>query len=136
MQFETELEACLKDLPGCVGAGYVDLESGFMLAMRSQDPMPEDQAEVLAVAAVQALNSATVAEMCSAFGGCDANDTEGPPPFRETVILSETAIHVFQRVENYPDEAVCLIFDADCSAKDVLAGARERLKQFSETGLH
>jgi hypothetical protein len=125
---ETELEACLSRNADCIGAGYVDLASGFMLALSSDPPMHEEARELLAVAAVQAMGSTTATEVGQAVG----NGSDARPVFREAVIMSPEAIYVFQRLENAVTEALCLIFRPEAVPTEVLDMARTSLARIAK----
>jgi hypothetical protein len=121
----------VKEIPGCIGAGYIDLESGLPLAVVSDPPMDEAAQNLLAVGAVQAMSSSTASEL----GGALVPGAGDEPAFRETVILSEHSIHVFERMTNYPNEAVCLIFRADADPEMVLRAARGSLSKLIVAGI-
>ncbi len=131
MPLRPQLEACVRNVPGCIGASYIDLESGFTLDVVSDPPMDEEARNLLAVAAVQALGSASVREL----GNVLAPGPEEIPAFRETIVMSETAIHVFERMENYPNEAICLILRPDADPREFLPRARGCLATLSLAGI-
>lgn len=129
---EMELDTCLARFEGCQAAGYIDLDSGFMLAIKSAQPMNEEQRELLAVAAYQVMNSATTRELGEIYAGPDA--AEGSPAFAETVVMSSEAIHIFARMKSFPDEAVCLVFRPDANPDDVLDAARFSVERLANAG--
>lgn len=137
MTLDTELETCMAKLPGCVRAGYVDLESGFMLGVKSETQISEDDRQLLAVAAVQALASPAAIEMGEALGrAAGGESTDTASLFGEVVVMGKETLHVLQRIETYPEHALCLVFRSDIPTDEALSAARGCLKRFSDIGLH
>lgn len=132
MSLDVQLKARMESIPGCIGAGYIDLGSGMPLAVVSQVPMDEEARNLLAVAAVQVMSSSSVSEIGQAL---ELVDDASTPPFRETIILTPKAIHVFERMKNYPTEAVFLIFEPDIPPDQAIKSARKSLSQLSLAGI-
>ena len=125
MRLEAELKACVDRTPGCVAAGFVDLDMGMMLALQSVVPISSEDADILAVVGVEVLKSDPARTM----------EAQLQAPFASAVIAGDEILQIFQRIDGRPGDALYLVFEADIEAPLALAAARDNVAAVAGAGL-
>ncbi|MDH3263654.1 MAG: hypothetical protein OEM24_06625 [Paracoccaceae bacterium] len=125
MSLGAELEACLEGAAACRAAALVDLDAGLILGMSGETADASGAGEALAAAACELLGRALPPALAGERGGA----------FDHAVVAGEQALHVFQRLADTPDRALCLTFDPAVAPDAALAHARERQQALAEAGL-
>ncbi len=124
MSLGAELEACLDDAAACRAAVLIDLDAGLVLGTSGEAAGAPEAGELLAAAACELLGRARPKALAEAEG-----------EFDHAVVAGDGALHVFQRLVEAPDRALCLVFDAAAAPDAALAHARARQQALSAVGL-
>jgi hypothetical protein len=119
-----ELEACLAAAGECRTAALVDLESGLILGMSGETPDRPEAGETLAAAACELLGRALPPALA-----------EAGEVYDHAVVAAEQGLHVFQRLAETPERALCLVFDPAVAPDAALAQARELQQAVGAAGL-
>lgn len=119
-----ELQACLEGSPECLGAALVDLDAGLILAISGEGAATPEAGEVLAAAACELLGRARPESLA-----------EAEEAFDHAVVAGEGALHVFQRLSDTPERALCMVFDPAVAPDAALAHARARQQALAAAGL-
>jgi len=91
-KLEQELQSAITNIPECVAAGYVDLSTGMLLAIRTVDSHPQEILEMLAAATsdmFQGSNVVAIENMFKKARGVEDNAHY----FNEMIVNSENLIH-------------------------------------------
>ncbi len=124
MSLDQALSDAMKTIPECVAAGYVDMESGMLLAVKTLDSHPQEVLDMVAAATSDMFQGPTVLEVEKSFKKSRGNDEEDFHYFQEFVIFSANLIHVFLRTKPYPDHVICYVARKSANIGMVLAKSR------------
>lgn len=103
MSLDAKLVALSSTIPECVAAGYVDIASGMLLAVKTVDSHPQEVIALVAAATADLFagpNITTIEKLFKKARGVADNDHHY---FQEIVVNSDNLIHVFLRGRRYPD---------------------------------
>lgn len=98
MSLNEALNDVVRQVPDCVAAGMVDLETGMLLGIKTVDSHPQEVIDLLAAATGDLFQGPTVVSIEKMFKkarGLDPNNDHHY--FREIIVLSDNLIHVFVR---------------------------------------
>ncbi|MBB3062414.1 hypothetical protein [Microbulbifer rhizosphaerae] len=130
-QLDTVIQKSISMVPECLAAGYVDLSSGMLLAIKTVDSHPQDVMEMLAAATAdlfQGPNVVTIENMWKKSRGLPMDDYHY---FQEVIVNSENLIHIFMRTKEYPNHVVTFVCRKSANLGMVLTKARIALPQIS-----
>lgn len=122
MSLGAELEACLDAAAACRAAALVDLDAGLILGARGEAARSPEAGELLAASACELLGRARPEALADAG-------------FDHAVVAADGGLHVFQRLSDAPDRALCLIFDPAAEPDAALAHARARQQALAAAGI-
>lgn len=120
---DSALQAAVDSVPGCISAGYVDLATGMLLAIKSADAHPREANELLAVATsdlFQGRNAALIEDIMRRARGVPE---PGRGFFQEITVHSDHSLHIFLRGKKQ-NQVAAFICRKDSSVDAALAGAR------------
>ena len=103
MSLDAKLVSLANTIPECVAAGYVDIASGMLLAVKTVDSHPQEVIGLVAAATADLFagpNITTIEKLFKKARGVADNDHHY---FQEIVVNSDNLIHVFLRGRRYPD---------------------------------
>ena len=104
-KLEQELQTAITNIPECVAAGYVDLSTGMLLAIRTVDSHPQEILEMLAAATAdmfQGPNVVAIENMFKKARGVEDNMHY----FNEMIVNSDNLIHIFIRGKQNQEHVV------------------------------
>ena len=110
MSFEIALNHAAATVPECVAAGYVDISSGMLLALKTVDSHPQQVIDLLAAATADMFSGPNVSMIERMFKKARGLEDDGFHYFQEVIVNSENLIHVFLRGKlnpNYVTVFVC-----------------------------
>lgn len=103
MSFDNILNQAASTVPECVAAGYVDISSGMLLALKTVDSHPQQVIDLLAAATADMFAGPNVSMIERLFKKARGLQDDGFHYFQEVIVNSENLIHVFLRGKIYPD---------------------------------
>ena len=109
MSFDNALNQAAASVPECVAAGYVDISSGMLLAIKTVDSHPQQVIDLLAAATADMFagpNVSMIERLCKKARGLQ---DDGFHYFQEVIVNSENLIHVFLRGKINPDYVVVFV---------------------------
>lgn len=110
MSFDNALNQAAASVPECVAAGYVDIASGMLLALKTVDSHPQQVIDLLAAATADMFAGPNVSMIERIFKKARGLQDDGFHYFQEVIVNSENLIHVFLRGKvnpNYVAVFVC-----------------------------
>ncbi|CUJ99451.1 hypothetical protein RUE5091_02043 [Ruegeria denitrificans] len=108
MTIEAALKAAMDTIPDCIAAGYVDMETGMLLAANTLDADSADVLDVLAIAVANLFQGRGVSGFEELLRSAGVEEADNPG-FGEIAVFSNDRLHIFLRTREYPDHAVCYI---------------------------
>ena len=109
MSFENALNQAASTVPECVAAGYVDISSGMLLALKTVDSHPQQVIDLLAAATADMFAGPNVSMIERLFKKARGLQDDGFHYFQEIIVNSENLIHVFLRGKINPDYVVVFV---------------------------
>ena len=103
MSFDNALNAAATSVPECVAAGYVDVASGMLLAIKTVDSHPRQVIDLLAAATADLFNGESVSMIERMFKKARGLQDDGYHYFQEIIVNSDNLIHVFLRGKTNPE---------------------------------
>ncbi|KIC45742.1 MAG: hypothetical protein AB3N07_03960 [Ruegeria sp.] len=108
MSIESALISAIETIPDCLAAGYVDMETGMLLGVHSDDPEDTEVLENLAIAVANLFQGRGVKAFEELLRSSGVEETDHPG-FGEIAVFSGDRLHIFLRTQEYPDHVVCYI---------------------------
>lgn len=127
MSLENELANVQRNVPECVAAGFVDIKTGMLLAIRTVDSHPQEVLDLVAAATGDLFQGQNVSAIESMFKRARGVQDDGHHYFQEIIVLSDNLIHVFQRAKRNEDMVLVTVCRASANLGMVIAKARASL---------
>ncbi|WP_254444511.1 MULTISPECIES: hypothetical protein [unclassified Ruegeria] len=102
----------MDSIPDCVAAGYVDMETGMLLGLKSDQPDHTNLLENLALAVANLFQGRGVRGFESLLRMIGTQEDDNPG-FGEIAVFSDDRLHIFLRTREYPDHVVCYVCRSD-----------------------
>ena len=129
MSFENALNQAASTVPECVAAGYVDISSGMLLALKTVDSHPQQVIDLLAAATADMFAGPNVSMIERLFKKARGLQDDGFHYFQEVIVNSENLIHVFLRGKINPDYVVVFVCRKTANLGMALTKARMALPE-------
>lgn len=127
MSLDTALANVTKSVPECVAAGFVDMNSGMLVGVRTVDSHPQEVLDLVAAATSDLFQGQNVVAIEKLFKKARGVPDDGHHFFREIVVLSDNLIHVFQRGKVREDLVLVTVCRASANMGMVLTKSRSIL---------
>jgi hypothetical protein len=125
MSLDKALNEVTQNVPDCLAAGFVDINSGMLLGIKTVDSHPREVIELLAAASgdlFQGSNVVTIERLFKRARGLPESDDEHY--FQEIIVLSKNLIHVFVRGKTLQDQVLVTVCRANANLGMVLTKTR------------
>lgn len=103
MSLDVKLSALTNTIPECVAAGYVDIASGMLLAVKTVDSHPQEVLALVAAATADLFAGPNISSIEKLFKKSRGMPDDDYHYFQEIMVNSDNLIHVFLRGRRYPD---------------------------------
>lgn len=123
MSTETIMKRALKDIPSCVTAIVVDLESGVPLDIRTVERHPREVLELAAAAIRDVYNGGNVTAIEDRFKR-DRGVQGDEHYFQQFIVMSRNLIHFFSRLSKNQRIVLCAVCRSDADLGSILARGR------------
>ncbi|THU03669.1 hypothetical protein E9531_05635 [Lampropedia puyangensis] len=100
MSLDSSLEKAVATIPDCVAAGYVDLESGMLLAIKTVDSHAQEVIDLLSAATADLFQGPNVQAIEKIFRRVRGVQEDGRHYFQEIIVNSDNLLHIFLRGKN------------------------------------
>ncbi len=127
MSLDNEIANVQKTVPECVAAGFVDMKTGMLLAIKTVDSHPQEVLDLVAAATGDIFQGTNVSEIERMFKRSRGVADDGHHYFQEIVILSDNLIHIFQRGKRNEDMVMVTVCRISANLGMVLSKARTAL---------
>jgi hypothetical protein len=129
MSLDTALANVTKTVPECLAAGFVDMNSGMLVGVRTVDSHPQEVLDMVAAATGDLFQGANVVAIEKLFKKGRGVPDDGRHYFREIVVLSDNLIHVFQRGKTKEDLVLVTVCRISANMGMVLTKSRAILPE-------
>ncbi len=121
---ETALGKAIREIPECVAAGYVDITTGMLLAVKTVDSHPREVLDLVAAATADLFQGSNVVAIERMFKKSRGIKDENQHYFQEMIIFSDNLLHVFLRGKKHPDHISVFVARRNSNIGMMLAKAR------------
>lgn len=127
MQLQNAMHKSMHDIPDCVAAGYVEMSTGMLLAVKTIDSHPPEVLELVAAATAELIQGSTVTAIEKLFRRTRGVKDDGKHYFQEMLVFSESLLHVFVRARSNQDHIACFVCRKSANVGMVLTKARKAM---------
>lgn len=127
MSLDKALNQASSQIPECLAAGYVDMSTGMLLAVKTVDSHPSEVLDLVAAATAdlfQGTNVTAIEKMFKKSRGLPQDDNHY---FQEIIVFSQNLLHVFMRGKKNTNHAVVYVCRASANIGMVIAKSRMSL---------
>jgi hypothetical protein len=118
------LSISIGSIPECLAAGYVDVSSGMLLAVKTVDSHPSEVLDLVAAATADMFGGPNVSMIEKLFKKSRGLADDGHHYFQEIIVNSDNLIHVFLRGKRYPDYVAIFVCRRSANLGMALTKAR------------
>ena len=97
MILDKALQDAVKNVPEALAAGFVDIDSGMLLAVKTVDSHPSEVMDLLAAATGDLFQGPNVTSIENIFKKMRGTEHDNNHYFQEVIVNSENLVHVFLR---------------------------------------
>jgi len=131
MSLEKALKTSMESIPECLAAGYIDMETGMLLGVKTTKAHSRSVLETLAAATADLFQGQSIAELEAILKAERGSEDDSPHYFYEIIVFSKNLLHVFMRTKKYPEHVVCYICRKSANPGMVLAKSKMGLESVS-----
>jgi hypothetical protein len=124
MSLDTVLSKAQSEVPECVASGYVDMNTGMLLGVKTLDSHPQEVLDLVAAATADLFQGKNVTAIERLFRKSRGQAEDGGHYFNEIIVFSSNLLHVFLRGKKHPDQAAVVICRGGANIGMVLSKAR------------
>ena len=129
MSLDNTLASLASTVPECVAAGYVDIASGMLLAVKTVDSHPQDVIALVAAATSDLFAGQNITLIEKLFKKSRGVEDDGHHYFQEIVVNSDNLVHVFLRGKRNPDYVAVFVCRRTANLGMALTKARMALPE-------
>lgn len=130
---DNALQKAVTNVPECVAAGYVNLSTGMLLAIKTVNSHPSEILELLAAATADLFQGTNVGTIEKMFKKARGVRDDGHHYFQEIIVNSDNLIHVFMRGKTNNEHVVTFVCRKSANLGMVLTKARSSLPDIEAT---
>lgn len=97
MLLDKALQDTVKNVPEALAAGFVDIDSGMLLAVKTVDSHPSEVMDLLAAATGDLFQGPNVVSIENIFKKMRGTEHDKKHYFQEVIVNSDNLVHVFLR---------------------------------------
>lgn len=129
MALDAALVKAQQSIPECVAAGYVDMSTGMLLAVRTVDSHPQEVLDLIAAATADLFQGTNVTMIEKLWRKSRGQAEDGTHYFQEIIVFSDNLLHVFIRAKKRKDQAAVFVSRASANVGMVIAKSRQALAE-------
>lgn len=127
------IQTAIGAVPECLAAGYVDVSSGMLLAVKTIDSHPREVLDLVAAATADIFQGPNVSMIEQLFRKARGLPVDAQHHyFQEIIVNSENLLHIFMRGKRYPDYIICFVCRKSANLGMALTKARMQLPIIEE----
>jgi hypothetical protein len=122
---DKSLQTAMNQVPECLAAGYVDMATGMLLAVKTVDSHPQEVLDLVSAATADLFQGSNVTAIESMFKrsrGIKGDDEAHY--FQEIVVFSENLLHMFLRCKKNINHVMVFVCRKSANVGMVIAKSR------------
>lgn len=133
MSLKSALSEAVSEIPECLAAGYVDMQSGMLLGVQTVDSHPQEVLDTVAAATADLFQGKNVVMIENMFKKARGQEKDNRHYFQEIIVFSEHLLHVFLRSKKYEDQVFTVVCRKSANIGMVLTKSRMALQGVSDS---
>ncbi|MEL6546003.1 MAG: hypothetical protein AAFQ82_15335, partial [Myxococcota bacterium] len=129
MSLDNAMKKSQSLVPECVAIGYVDMTTGMLLSVTTQDSHPQEVLDLVAAATADLFQGQSVSTIEQLFRKSRGQSEDGRHYFQEIVVFSENLLHVYIRGKKVPDHAACFVCRGSVNVGMALTKGRQAMAE-------
>jgi hypothetical protein len=109
MSLDAVLAKSMASVPECVSAGYVDMSTGMLLAVKTVDSHPQEVLDLVAAATADLFQGQSVTAIEKMFRKSRGHSEDNKHYFNEILVFSDNLLHLFFRSKKHADQAAVFV---------------------------
>jgi hypothetical protein len=128
------LAEVMKSVPECLAAGWVDMNTGMLLGVRTVDSHPQEVLDLVAAATTDMFQGSSVTAIERMFKKSRGVPDDGKHYFREMIVLSDNLVHLFLRGKKNEDQVLVAVCRVSVNLGMAISKVRSSLAQVEAVG--
>ncbi|MBL9026845.1 MAG: hypothetical protein JNL21_31915 [Myxococcales bacterium] len=124
MSLEKAIQAAQTQIPECLAIGYVDMQTGMLLGVKTVDSHPSEVLDLVAAATAEMFQGPTILTIEKHFKRVRGHAQDDIHYFQEIAVWSQNLLHVFLRGKKHTSHATVIVCRASANVGMVLAKSR------------
>ena len=129
MSLDKALQEAMSSVPECLAAGYVDMSTGMLLAVKTVDSHPQEVIDMVAAATADLFQGSNVTAIEDAFKKSRGTTKDTDHYFKEMIVFSENLLHWFGRTKKYEEHVICFVCRKSANVGMVIAKSRMAIEK-------
>jgi hypothetical protein len=122
---DKSLQEAMNQIPECVAAGYVDLDTGMLLGVKTVDSHPQEVLDLVSAATADLFQGANVTAIEGMFNRSRGLKSDAVSHyFKEIVVFSDNLLHMFLRCKTHTNHVVVIVTRKSANIGMVIAKSR------------
>jgi predicted regulator of Ras-like GTPase activity (Roadblock/LC7/MglB family) len=134
VSLDKSLNEMMKSVPECIAAGWVDMNTGMLLGVKTVDSHPQEVLDLVAAATTDLFQGANVVAIEQLFKKSRGVVDNGEHYFKEIIVLSQNLIHIFTRGKKKPEQVLVAVTRVSANLGMVLTKVRAALPSVEAVG--
>lgn len=124
MALETALAKAIREIPECVAGGFVDMNTGMLLGVKTVDSHPREVLDLVSAATADLFQGSNVTAIEKMFKKARGIKDDGHHYFQEMIVFSDNLLHVFLRGKKNQDHVAVFVSRKSANIGMMLAKSR------------
>lgn len=134
MSLDKALNEIMKNVPECIAAGWVDMNTGMLLGVKTVDSHPQEVLDLVAAATTDLFQGANVVAIEQMFKKSRGVADNGEHYFKEIIVLSQNLLHIFSRGKKKHEQVLVAVTRVSANLGMVLTKVRASLASVEAVG--
>lgn len=134
MSLDKALTELMKNVPDCVAAGWVDINTGMLLGVKTVDSHPQEVLDLVAAATTDLFQGTNVSAIETMFKKSRGVPDNADHYFKEIIVLSQNLLHVFSRGKKKQEQILVAVCRVSANLGMVLTKVRSSLPAVEAAG--
>lgn len=124
MSLQSALNDAMEQVPDCVAAGFVDVSTGLLLAVKTVGSHPQEVLDLVAAATGDLFQGKNVVAIENIFKQRRGKKADNNHYFQDIVVWSENLIHVFLRAKSNQNHVAVFVCKGSGNVGLILSKSR------------
>jgi hypothetical protein len=121
---DKSLQMAMNQIPECVASGYVDMQTGLLLGVKTVDSHPQEVLDLAGAAAADLFQGPNVTAIENVFKKARGIKSDDVHFFQEIVVFSDNLLHIFMRCKKNTNHVLVFVSRKSANVGMVIAKSR------------